>query len=87
MTVFLLLLGAFFTIKRFDMHNKEFQIYLGLILAGALSNLFDRAWHGFVIDYVHIWILPIFNLADLFILAGLLLILVKFDTLTKKKKI
>jgi len=45
-----------------------------LIIGGAIGNLIDRAWHGYVIDYVlfHLpgWSFAIFNLADAFITVG-----------------
>lgn len=47
---------------------------LALIIAGALSNLFDRAAHGFVVDYIRIGT-SIFNGADVFIVIGALLVL------------
>lgn len=43
-----------------------------LIAGGGLANLIDRMRWGGVIDYAIIGFLPRFNLADCFILAGLL---------------
>lgn len=48
----------------------------GLILSGAMSNLYDRFAYGYVIDWAYLgpwW--PVFNLADVIIGAGLFLIL------------
>jgi len=47
---------------------------LALIVAGALGNLFDRALRGVVIDFVHLRGWPIFNLADVLIVGGALLL-------------
>lgn len=45
-----------------------------LIIGGAIGNLIDRVWHGYVIDYIlfHLpnWSFAIFNLADAFISVG-----------------
>jgi len=48
---------------------------LGMQLGGALGNLFDRIWHGHVIDFVdlnfwplHEW--PIFNVSDSSVVVG-----------------
>lgn len=48
---------------------------VALLVAGAVSNLYDRLVHGFVIDYVFLsnW-LPIVNLADLMLTAAVLLL-------------
>lgn len=47
---------------------------LELILIGAFSNLLDRLIHGSVIDYLLIPGLTIFNLADLSIIAGVVIL-------------
>ncbi|MBK0868695.1 signal peptidase II [Saccharopolyspora sp. HNM0986] len=46
------------------------RIGLAAILAGALSNLLDRATDGVVTDYVHTGWFPTFNLADTLITLG-----------------
>ncbi|MEW5958612.1 MAG: signal peptidase II [Chloroflexota bacterium] len=50
--------------------NFWVRFSLGLQLGGALGNLLDRIRHGHVIDFVDIGFWPIFNLADLSIIAG-----------------
>ena len=45
-----------------------------LVLAGALSNLLDRAVDGSVVDYLQVPGWPAFNLADAFLIAGALLL-------------
>jgi signal peptidase II len=51
---------------------------LSLVLAGGSSNLFDRVVHGGVIDFLNVGLGPvrtgIFNIADVAICTGLLLI-------------
>ena len=50
----------------------------GLILGGALANMLDRLWRGAVVDWIdlhwgeHHW--PAFNIADIGITAGAVLI-------------
>ncbi|WP_123040469.1 signal peptidase II [Cohnella candidum] len=52
---------------------------LGLILGGAIGNLFDRALYGEVVDFFKLtfgsYIFPIFNIADIGINIGVVLIL------------
>jgi signal peptidase II len=47
----------------------------GLIIGGALSNLIDRLFRGGVVDFINFnFGLPIFNLADIFICLGVVLL-------------
>ncbi len=58
--------------------RRESLWWLGslmLILSGALGNLFDRILNGYVVDFIHLhygdqfsW--PIFNVADILITIG-----------------
>jgi signal peptidase II len=46
-----------------------------LILGGAWGNLYDRALHGFVVDFIlvhyqRVWFFPAFNVADAAITVG-----------------
>ncbi len=55
---------------------------LGLILGGALGNLFDRVVRGFVVDFLdfHVQNLhwPSFNVADIGITVGAVLVIIAF---------
>lgn len=51
-------------------------IGLGLIVGGALGNLLDRLTRGSVVDYVDIGLWPTFNLADVAISVGVLLLVI-----------
>jgi len=47
---------------------------LALVMGGALGNLVDRIWHGYVVDFLHFhWgaaYFPAFNVADSCITVG-----------------
>ncbi len=45
-----------------------------LIIGGGLGNLFDRVIYGCVMDYIRIGWFPVFNLADIFLTVGVVLI-------------
>lgn len=45
-------------------------VALGAALGGAGSNLLDCLWRGGVIDFVDLGCWPVFNLADVVIIAG-----------------
>ncbi len=53
--------------------------FLGLafILGGLLGNLYDRVFYGYVIDFIHLKNFFVFNLADLFITLGGVLVFFK----------
>ena len=48
------------------------RIGYAAIFAGAVGNAVDRAAHGYVVDFIHIAYWPIFNVADIAIVAGAL---------------
>jgi signal peptidase II len=59
--------------------------YLAMIFAGGISNLIDRLFFGCVIDFIDIKIFnyPLFNLADVFIVIGA--IIISYQILMSKK--
>lgn len=55
------------------------RISLTLLLSGAIGNMIDRIFNGFVIDFIDFhyggFYFPIFNLADIFISIGVVLLI------------
>ena len=47
------------------------SLALGLILGGAVGNLFDRIRFGYVIDFLDFRVWPVFNIADSAITIGI----------------
>jgi signal peptidase II len=60
------------------------NFFLTLIIAGAVSNFYERLTTGFIKDFFVIWHLPVFNLADLFIFLGVVFLISR--TWTKAPK-
>ncbi len=52
------------------------QIGLALIFAGLIGNLIDRLVYRYVIDYIRIYTYPAFNLADIFLTVGVIIIII-----------
>ena len=75
------LIFIFKYISRSDLTKIE-SIFYGMVIGGAIGNLIDRIIYGYVIDFFDFNIFgynyPIFNIADIMIVLGILGILV-FD--------
>jgi len=72
LVIFAAVLYAF---HKLDESERGLAMGLSLVVAGALSNLFDRAAQGFVVDFLRFGRarLPVYNVADICIFAGLAL--------------
>jgi len=55
---------------RGDHHRRMYRIALALVLAGAVGNLLDRIFFGYVIDFLDLRVWPVFNVADSAITIG-----------------
>jgi signal peptidase II len=51
------------------------HIAFGVVFAGALGNVIDRIARGYVVDFIHVHHWPVFNVADICVVAGALLLL------------
>ena len=66
---------VFFIYYYFSFRNQlgfATKIFFMLIFAGAISNLVDRLYLGYVRDFLDLGLGFTFNLADVFLAAGLL---------------
>jgi signal peptidase II len=54
--------------------SRAQHVGFALVLAGALGNVVDRAVRGYVVDFIHLTRWPIFNVADIAVVAGVLLL-------------
>ncbi len=74
LVVMVLLVWFFWT--REGRHLLMF-VGLGLVVGGALGNLVDRLFRGRVIDFIDFRWWPVFNVADIAIVAGVGLIVLR----------
>lgn len=76
----MIILGIIYYIWRNNPESKLEKLGYGLILGGAIGNLFDRIIYGYVIDFFDFYIFgydyPIFNLADSFIFVGVIILII-----------
>ena len=60
------------------LRDKQFlHVSLGLVVGGAIGNFIDRVRLGYVVDFIdfHFW--PIFNIADILLVIGVSLYIIK----------
>lgn len=70
-----LIFFLYYFYKNGFVHTWSGQIIFALILAGAISNIFDRLYLGYVRDFLDIGWGFTFNLADVMIFIGLVWVL------------
>lgn len=56
---------------------KKSSYGLALLIGGGISNLIDRIVRGGVVDFIDLKIIPVFNMADLFISLGSIILLIE----------
>ena len=76
-SIILIIAILLYLIKNKD--NITNFIPLIFILSGSISNLIDRLFRGYVIDYINVNIFnfPIFNIADILIVIGCFLFIIQ----------
>ena len=76
----IIILGIIYYIFKNNPESKLEKLGYGMILGGAIGNLFDRIIYGYVIDFFDFYIFgydyPIFNLADSFIFVGVIILII-----------
>lgn len=60
----------------YNNENTEISLSLSIIIGGAIANFLDRLHNGYVTDFLYIKYrrLPVFNIADVSIFAGTILL-------------
>lgn len=74
LVILVALLGAWFVHELRNRSHVFIPIAAALITAGALSNFLDRVRYGAVIDWISIRGITVFNMADVYIVIGCLLV-------------
>ena len=75
--VFLLAAGYFYLRLPLKKHYGLFRLMILLLAAGAVGNLIDRVFRGYVVDFIYFSLIdfPIFNFADCCVVIGGILML------------
>jgi len=59
-----------FLLGKIPLKSPWQRISLGLLWGGLLANFFDRLWDGSVIDFLNFRFWPVFNIADMTMCIG-----------------
>jgi signal peptidase II len=75
----LITIYLFYLLKNEDFQDKFSQIALFLIIAGAVGNIIDRIFRGYVVDFIDFHLNDmhwyVFNIADSSVTIGLIFLL------------
>ena len=83
-------IGIVIRLARAAATQKWFEVALVLILAGAVGNLIDRIRVGYVVDFIELyygaWRFPAFNVADMVIFLGALMLILELIGILPRQK-
>lgn len=72
------------------MKNKDIgvldSVLLGCVAGGGLGNLLDRIMNGYVVDFIVLGPIPVFNVADMGITIGLFVLFGRMMLFSQKYK-
>lgn len=74
LTTFFIIFGMMISIFWLLKRRGKGSVGIAFIISGAVGNLLDRVLRGGVIDFIDVKFWPIFNLADIFITVGVVLL-------------
>ena len=85
--LFLLIIFLFFICLKYFKKKSILLWPWTFILLGAISNILDRIYYGGVVDFIDIPWFTVFNLSDVYIFIGVIILIFyefKFDRKIKK---
>jgi signal peptidase II len=76
---FIIMLAIGYYLIKYKPNSKLLRISLALIISGAIGNLVDRVGYKYVVDFIlvhykNIYYFPTFNVADMLVVSGTLLL-------------
>lgn len=73
----IIIVMGYFAMKALNKHRSGLFVAIFGILLGSISNLIDRVYLGYVVDYLDLRYFTVFNLADVLIVGSIGWILIR----------
>lgn len=75
-----------YTLKK-ERKHPVFMTAVALVVSGAIGNLIDRVFRGYVVDFLEFsfFDFPVFNIADCFVVVGVCLLALQVLFLEKEE--
>ena len=83
-TIIVLMIVFIFIKNQFERIDVKTGIAISMIIGGGVSNLIDRIFRGYVVDFISVKNFSIFNLADIYIVIGWILFVIFIIKFSKK---
>lgn len=82
----LIVLGVIFKFIKMQQEQIDTKTYVALIMiiSGAIGNIIDRLIKGYIVKFITVLKFPAFNVADIFIVVGWILLALFFATFAVK---
>ena len=85
LTAILMIAVIVYAVVKRNVLSKPEMISLALIIGGGLGNFLSRLVKGYVVDFLNIQIIPVFNVADIGITIGCILLIISVFVSGKKQ--
>ena len=84
--IVIIVIAIKFMLSQNQFVDNKVKIFLSLIIAGGISNILDRIFRGYVLEWIKFlnW-LPRLNIADIFVLIGWILVVGNFAYFTAEE--
>jgi len=75
---FLVVAAVLFFWTRLAQEYLWLQLATGMVAGGAVANAIDRITQGYVVDFIQLPYFAVFNVADMGITVGMVLVVLRF---------